>query len=112
MQNTKNAHYIIEQSSSNNTWHKGGKGAAINVGKNKAIAQIIIQYAEHYKIPFKTVEPKGFSSYYVLKIGRKETFLKEQFEKDHNWQLKTTPDSRAAVAIIWANKHLYKPLKV
>ena len=40
----ENCKILLEYDKSNYTWHKGGKGAAINVGKNKAVAIIIKEF--------------------------------------------------------------------
>lgn len=95
---------LIEKSSSNNTWHKGGRGASVNVGKNKAIAELLIDFCKAKSVNFRCIEPSGYSSYYTVKIGGKDVFLKEQFQSDHRWYTPTNKDSRAAVGMIYKNK--------
>lgn len=108
----KEDYFIIEYSDKTSTWHKGGKGAALNVGKNKAIGQTIIAYFEHLKSNFKVVKPAGYSNYYTTIIKGKKVFLEEQFKKDHCWDKRTSNDSRAAVAMIWEQKKLLNNLFV
>lgn len=95
---------LIERSSSNNTWHKGGRGASVNVGKNKAIAELLVDFCKDKSVNFRCIEPSGYSSYYTVKIGGKDVFLKEQFQSDHRWYTPTNKDSRAAVGMIYKNK--------
>ena len=70
---------IIEQSTSTNTWHKGGKGAARNVGRNYEISNQIARFCQIYKIKFRTIEPQGFS-----KVSHKS------FNEITKWNLKKT----------------------
>lgn len=102
---------LIERSSSKKTWHPGGDGASQNVGKNKAIAELLIDFCKAKGVNFHCIEPDGYSSYYTAKIGGKAVFLKEQFQTDHEWYTPTNKDSRAAVGMIYRNKYLINNLK-
>jgi len=82
----KNNTVIIEQSKSTNTWHKGGKGAARNVGRNYEISNQLVKFCERFDIKFRTIEPQGFS-----KVSHKS------FNEITKWNLKkTNPETRVA----------------
>jgi hypothetical protein len=54
---------LIEKSSKKNaSWVGGGKGSARDVGRNQEIANQIIRFCKHHGIPYRQVEPKGFSN--------------------------------------------------
>lgn len=53
---------LVEQSKSTSTWHKGGKGAARQVGRNYEISNQIVKFCEAHGIKYKTIEPQGYSS--------------------------------------------------
>lgn len=92
---------LLEFSFVTNTWHKGGKGAALNVGKNQAVAIIIKEFLETHSIKHELRKPAGYS----LVFDDPETF-----KKTTGWQKQTNKDVRAAAAIVWAEKCSYKTI--
>lgn len=92
----KNSFVILEFSTSNFTWQKGGKVGAMNVGKNKAVATIIKEYLDFLQIPYKLAEPAGYSNYF------KDV---DFFEEKTGIAYKTNQDARASAAMIELNKN-------
>ena len=86
---------LLEYPENTNTYHKGGKGAALNVGKNQAVAIIIKEFLEAKNIKHKLLFPKGYSNFF-----KDEKFFKLQTK----WTERTNQDARAAAAMIWLNK--------
>jgi len=92
---------IIEDSNlKTNTWHKGGRGAASNVGKNKAISKQIVMFCKHHNLLHKAVEPSGYSTYFD-KIG------KQQYGIITGGGFNNNAETRSAVAIVECNKDYY-----
>jgi hypothetical protein len=86
---------LLEYPENTYTYHKGGKGAALNVGKNQAVAIIIKEFLEFFKIETVLLKPKGYSKYFNdVKFFKLQT----------NWQKQTNKDARAAAAIVFLNK--------
>jgi hypothetical protein len=86
---------LLEYPKNTNTYHAGGKGAALNVGKNMAIAIVIKEFLEYYKFDFELKFPAGYSDFFIdVKFFKKQT----------GWTKQTNEDVRAACAIIWINK--------
>lgn len=108
IEGTQNAVTVIEQSPHTNTWHKGGKGAAVNVGKNLAISILLVDFCKSKGLGYVTIPPNGYSHYYCVAIGGKNRFLEREFKRDHQWEKQTNKDSRAAVGMIYSNRHLHK----
>jgi len=100
----ENVHVLLEYSTSKKVWRQGGIQAAVNVGKNKGIQEVLKDFLQLNKYKHTLVEPAGYSHYYYFQ-GR---FLEQQFKKDHLWTEKTCNDSRAAVGMIWAYKNRFK----
>lgn len=95
IQTKDNTIVILEFSTSNNTWHPGGRGAACNTGKGKGAAIIIKEALEELGIPHKLVEPAGYSQAFKhLSVFKAAT----------KWEGKTNEDARAAAAIVMFNK--------
>lgn len=82
----------LEYPSNTNTYHKGGKGAALNVGKNQAVAIIIKEFLEEYKIPHELIKPAGYSNFF------KDESL---FKNTTKFNGRTNQDARAAAAMCW-----------
>jgi len=87
---------LLEYPENTNTYHLGGKGAALNVGKNQAVAIILKEYLEFFSIKHKLLKPKGYSKYFD-----NESFFKLQT----GWNKRTNKDARAAAAMIFLNKN-------
>lgn len=83
----------IEHSEKNCVWHGGRNTTSINVGKNKAISIILIDFCEKNGINYKTVEPSGYS----ILFDNIDIF---QIQTD--WLKKTNKDARAAAAIVFS----------
>ena len=80
----------LEYPVNTNTYHAGGKGAALNVGKNQAVAIIISEFLEKNEIPFEKLYPAGYS----------QRFKDEKhFKMVTKYELKTNQDARAAAAM-------------
>lgn len=73
-------------------WHKGGRGAAKNVGKNMAIAKQIRVFMDAQKIPYRLLKPNGYSKY-----------DHQAFCKLTGWPVseKTNPEKRAAAMMVF-----------
>ena len=82
----------LEYPSNTNTWHKGGKGAALNVGKNQAIAIIIWDFLKHKNINHILIAPAGYSGIFEDE---------EHFKQTTGWNERTNKDARASAAMIW-----------
>lgn len=82
----------LEYPKNTNTYHLGGKGAALSVGKNQAVAIIIKEFLIAKGINHELVFPAGFSL----------TFKDEKFFKmQTGFTDRTNNDGRAAAAMIW-----------
>lgn len=55
--------YLEDAALSKGMWHRGGIGAAKNVGKNMAIAKQIRVFMDAHKIPYRLLKPNGYSKY-------------------------------------------------
>ena len=82
----------LEYPSNTNTWHRGGKGAALNVGKNQAVAIIIKEFLDSIGANYELIAPAGYS-----KLFDNE----ETFKRTTGWILRTNKDARAAAAMCW-----------
>ena len=82
----------LEYPNTTNTWHKGGKGAALNVGKNQAIAIIIKDFLDCHKLNYELLKPSGYSLFF------KDVNM---FQQTTKWQGRTNEDVRAACAMCW-----------
>lgn len=77
------------------TWHKGGLGAARNVGKCEAIAILLDEFCKAHKLNYRMIAPVGYSAF----------FNNEQiFQRTTGWTGKTNKDSRSASAMAWTFK--------
>ena len=83
---------IIEDSNLfKGSWH--GKTGRENVGKNKGVATILINFCQTRKIPFEAIKPNGYS----------KTFDNIQiFKSVSKWTRQTNKDARASFAMIYA----------
>jgi hypothetical protein len=86
---------FLEYPDNTNTYHAGGKGAALNVGKNQAIAIIIKEFLDEVGIKYKLLKPSGYSNFF-----KDEKFFKQQTK----WEGRTNNDARSAAAMVWQNK--------
>lgn len=86
---------LLEYPINTNTYHKGGKGAALNVGKNQAIAIVIKEFLDYKKINYKLLKPAGYSNYFKNN---------NYFMLQTKWHDRTNNDARSAAAMIWINK--------
>lgn len=86
---------LLEYPDNTNTYHKGGKGAALNVGKNQAVAIIIKEFLEANNYNYELKKQVGYS-----KLFKDKDF----FIKQTGYKQKSNEDSRAAAAIVWINK--------
>lgn len=83
---------LLEYPNNTNTYHKGGKGAALNVGKNQAVAIIIKEFLEENNVNYKLLYPAGYSN----------LFKNEKvFKLNTNFKKRTNSDARAAAAMIY-----------
>lgn len=84
--------YLEDASLAKGMWHKGGIGAAKNVGKNMAIARQIQVFMDEHKIPYRLLKPNGYSKY------DHRTFCKIT-----GWPVneKTNPEKRAAGMMVF-----------
>lgn len=96
MEKGRNTFVLLEFSTSNFTWQKGGKVGAMNVGKNKAVATIIKDYLDYLVISYKLCEPAGYSKYF------NDT---DYFAEITKYTGKTNADARASAALIELNKN-------
>jgi len=55
--------YLEDASLSKGMWHRGGIGAAKNVGKNMAIAKQIRVFMDANHISYQLLKPNGYSRY-------------------------------------------------
>lgn len=84
--------FRLEFPNTTNTWHKGGKGASLNVGKNQAVAIIIKEFLDAHRCNYELLSPTGYS---IL-------FNDENvFKNTTGFKKKTNKDARAAAAMIW-----------
>jgi hypothetical protein len=77
------------------TWHKGGRGAARNVGKNNAVGIIIEEFLIDIKANYKLLKPVGYSKFFKTS---------KDVELQTGYKGKTNADTRAAIAMCWINK--------
>lgn len=77
------------------TWHKGGRGAARNVGKNNAVGIIIEEFLISIGANYKLLKPVGYSKFFKK---ASDVVLQTGFTG------KTNEDTRAAIAMCWINK--------
>ncbi len=69
-----------------------GSTARENVGKNKGVATILINFCQNRKIPFEPIKPNGYS----------KTFDNVQiFKEVSKWTKVTNKDARASFAMIY-----------
>ena len=96
--------FIVEDSNLNkNNWH-GATGRA-NVGKNKAVSTLIVEFLRERERNFMAVKPDGYSKRYADPQGRFTNFYKQVFQKETGWMGVSNKDSRAAAAMIICNKN-------
>ena len=74
------------------TWHAGGRGAALNVGKSQAPAIQIEDYCKCFSRKYVLVRPQGYSKMFADV---------ELFKKTTGFTGRTNLDARAAAAIGW-----------
>jgi hypothetical protein len=91
-ENKDNILIRLEYSNSTNTWHLGGRGSSLNVGKNQAVAIIIKEFLEFHQILYELIPPSGYSRFFNDK---------NLFKKTTKWIKSTNKDARAAAAMIW-----------
>lgn len=102
-------YYLIENSNlTKANWH-GSTGRA-NVGKNQAVSKLIVDYAKSKGINFKELKPSGYSMMYTDSKGNYSDYHKRLFLADTKYLKSTNKDSRAAAAMILANKYIVKAL--
>lgn len=89
--------YIVEHPDSTRTWHGGGRGSSIDVGRNQGVAIMIYEYLIECGYNVKKVAPAGYSK--IFKNA-------ETFKTNTGWTGQTNEDARAAAAIVHFNKHL------
>ena len=88
----------LEFSTNKGTWHAGGAGASIRVGKNQAVAIIIKEFCEAKGFELNLINPTRWTRF-------SQTFNdKEFFKKQTGWTGRTNKDARAAAAILWGIK--------
>ena len=107
----KNALVLVEYSDKNAVWHKGKQtkniniskeqATAINVGKNKAVGKIIIDFLKTESFNYKVLEPAGYSKYF-----ENSQFFMQQTQ----FFSRTNKDARAAASMIY--KNLYHRLNI
>ena len=90
---------LIEFPKNTNTYHNGGKGAALNVGKNQAVAIILKEFCEQKGINFDLLPPAGYSKLFANE---------DYFKKQTGWSGRTNKDARSAAAMIFLNKKKYE----
>jgi hypothetical protein len=91
---------LIEDSNLIKTsWH--GTASRSNVGKNKAVSKLIVDFCKVHKIAYRAIKPDGYSQYFD-KIG------KGQYVHLVGKTFPNNSETRSAVAIIECNKHLYE----
>jgi hypothetical protein len=91
---------LIEDSNLIKTsWH--GTASRSNVGKNKAVSKLIVDFCKVHKIAHRAIKPDGYSQYFD-KIG------KGQYVHLVGKTFPNNSETRSAVAIIECNKHLYE----
>lgn len=72
------------------SWH--GHTGRENVGKNKGVATILINFCQNRKIPFEAIRPNGYSKTFDdVKI----------FKEVSKWTKVTNKDARASFAMIY-----------
>jgi hypothetical protein len=81
------------------SWHKGGKGAALNVGKSQGICIVLKEFLEFEKFEFELLPPSGYSVIFH-KV--------ETFKASTGWIKQTNEDSRAAAAMVFGYKESRK----
>jgi hypothetical protein len=101
-ENKTDALILLEFSMSNYIWHQSKfqsrnyeNKIAANVGKNKAAAQIILDFLTINGYNFKQKAPAGYSLYF-----KNADF----FKRITGYQRQTNNDARAAAALIFSNK--------
>lgn len=72
-------------------WH--GRTGRENVGKNKSIAQEIVDYCIATKLNLVELIPDGYSQTYAGKMGKK------LFEAETKWKGSSNKDNRAAYSM-------------
>ena len=77
------------------TWHKGGVGAARNVGKCEAIAILLDEFCKDHKLNYRMIAPAGYSAFFNNE---------KVFQNTTGWAGKTNKDARAAGAMAWSFK--------
>ena len=85
--------YIENSNLDNKNWH--GKTARGNVGKNKGVSQIIVNYLTFLKADYKELLPNGYS------LRFKDEKL---FQKVTGYDKQTNKDARAAACMIFGRK--------
>lgn len=109
MDSEKVDYYMIENSNMTKAnWH-GATGRA-NVGKNQAVSKLLVDYAIKKGINFIELKPSGYSMMYADSKGNYSDYHKRLFLADTKYLKSTNKDSRAAAAMILANKHIVKEL--
>ena len=86
--------FILEYPDNTNTYHAGGKGAALNVGKNQGAAIILKEMLIQMGCNYKLIAPAGYSKYFKQVL---------YFQKLTGWIGRTNDDARAAAAMVYYN---------
>lgn len=87
----KEAKFYVENSNlESGNWH--GATSRENVGKNKAVSQIIVNFIKNEKYNLVELKPNGYS-----KVFKNEKI----FEKVTKFEKRTSQDARAAACMIW-----------
>ena len=103
------AFYLVEDSNlGGGNWH--GMTSRANVGKNQAVSTLIVEYLKHTGRRFKALPPAGYSARYADSKGNFSKTHKKIFEAETGWKRTSNKDSRAAAAMVVANKHIVKAL--
>jgi hypothetical protein len=119
-------HFLIEDSNLiKGSFH--GASARSNVGKNKAVSKLIVDFCKAHNISHTAIKPDGYSQYF-FSLGKAEYISlfgmsdlkskkviaeidklgKEQYVHLVGKDVPNNKETRSAVAIIECNKHLYR----
>jgi len=101
--------YLVEDSNlGGGNWH--GVTSRANVGKNQAVSTLIVEYLKHIGRRYTALVPAGYSTRYTDAKGNYCKFSRKVFESETGWKGGSNKDSRAAAAMVLANKHVVKAL--
>lgn len=99
------AFFVVENSNLDRGNYHGPKARG-NVGKNKAVSKLIVDYCEHLGVDFMQLKPDGYSKRYTDGKGRYTDLHKRLFQQESGYTGQTNKHERAATAMIVANKLL------